>query len=116
MASRGLSTPAVLPGRRVCDAQLSGQRCETGVRGPQRALLHQRRGEQMGVDPSDPPSAEPAGLHELHDLRMGQGASPMDLGIRREQLRTRPSALTNQEFPLDEIVTEYLVIGQELVQ
>ena len=38
----------------------------------------------MGVDPSDPASAELAGLDELHDLRVGHGAGPMDLGIRRE--------------------------------
>ena len=117
IVSRGvIGTPAVLPSRRVCNAQLGSQICEAGVRGPQRAPLYQRRSQQMGVDPSDSPSTELAGLDELHDIRVGHGASPMDLGIRREHPGTRPSAVTDQELALDEIVAQYLVIRQEPVQ
>jgi hypothetical protein len=69
----------------------------------------------VSIDPPNPPAHELADLHELHDFSVRDRACPVNPRIRLEQA-TSPSAVPDQELTLDEIVTQYLVCRQQLVE
>jgi hypothetical protein len=101
--------------RAVCDTKLLGDPREGRMRRPQRYSFDQRRCQEVCIDPSDAGSVELPIPHERDDLGVCHASSLMHLRVDPKKLRPS-TAITHEQFTVDELVAEHLVRGQDPIE
>jgi hypothetical protein len=96
----------------VLDAKAAGGRCQPQIRGPQAAMAGERRGQEMGVDPSESNAVQFSRAHEVHDFRVRHGWCVLNAFVRVDELCPAPD-VADQEFTEYEVVAGNFILFQQ---
>src|SRR5439155_12801602 len=104
----GLSSVTRSLRRRVTDSQLVGERIEATVGRPYACPCDYDRGEQVGVDPSNPTPLQFPGAYEFDDFPARNGRDLRQCVVAREQ-RGTAAACPDEQLSEHQLVREHIL-------
>ena len=111
----GLSSATRPLRRRVTDSQLVGDRIEASVSRPYACPCDYDRGEQVGVDPSNPTPLQFPAAYEFDDFPVRNGRDLRQCIVAREQ-RGTAAPCPDEQLSEHQLVREHLLAVEESIE